>query len=393
MKRGISMAERTVAAPVANVPAAQAPAPAQPPGAPGPGEAGQAAMPCPGPLAYLPRPPAMQDDAPPDRAPEAENTAANSPSSAAQAAAGDNPFGISPLVFTAQRGSMAKLHALLKNPELDVDQLDPSTGLSALMAAAMNGHVEALAALTAAGARLELVDLLQGLNALGHALADTTGRSMPWLLAAGADANAPQTPLRRNAVMLAAWGGTVDNLRTLLARRDVPLDRTDPAGYSALHMAVRSNRPEAVECLLTAGASMTLATPSGQTALSIELWEKRGAVVDVLLQHGAELPAVDFFDVSAYPYSLAVADLCTNLEMPADAQANPLGLVDPRRLDAPLAFIAELNTMLESGQDLLPWLRSLGLRMACALPVFQCIATLPLPWPLLAARGEEAGAQ
>jgi hypothetical protein len=138
---------------------------------------------------------------------------------------------------------------------------------------------------------------------------------------------------------------------------------------------------------------MTLRTFTGSTALASALFSKHGAAVDVLLQHGAVLPYIDFFDVSGYPFTITLADLSANQETLADAQANPLGLADPQRLEQPLAFISELNAVLESGQDPGRWLRSLGVRMACALPVLQCLATLPETWPLLANKGQEANAQ
>ena len=67
-----------------------------------------------------------------------------------------NPHGLPPLILAASQGDLAKLEGLLQDPSVDINQIDPKIGVSALVAAAANGHVAVVARLVAAGANLAL---------------------------------------------------------------------------------------------------------------------------------------------------------------------------------------------------------------------------------------------
>jgi hypothetical protein len=213
------------------------------------------------------------------------------------------------------------------------------------------------------------------------------------LLAAGADVNHASRGKRRTALMLSTEADQVDIVRSLLQRPDIALNQTDAAGHSALYFAVGNNSPAVVQCLLAAGADMTLAASNGKTALAIAVDNERTAVVEAFMLHGARLQGVDFFDTAHGPFTVTLADLQAELQTPADPETNPLGMDNPKRLDQPLPFIDDLIAVLESDGVLLAWLRNQGLRMTCALPVAKCIASLPDSWTLLANSGRAVNQQ
>jgi ankyrin repeat protein len=451
----------------------------------------------PGPFAHVPRPPAMQHSAMqassasttsvgqegagqaavvPNSTGAAQGKVQNESTPASEAgststtsgasvtapnATDGNPHGFPPLIHAAHIGNLADLERLLQDPATDINQLDLKLSISALMAAAVRGHVALISRLIAAGAdtglvsprfgatalmvasghnktdavaclleagaqvnlaagpqrqtalmaavrhgSLEAVHMLvkrkgialdqldaSGQNAL-HLAADSNKPDMAkCLLAAGAQVNVQTTGQRLTALMHAAHRGHVEVMNALLARRNIAIDATDAAGLTALHWAANSNKPDAMACLLKAGASKTLVDASGNTALEFAIMYKHAAILEVLSHYGAALPDIDYFDAAHAAYTVTLADLAADLKLPADPQQNPLGLVAPAYLEQPAVVIDELVAVLESGQDLLRCLRAKGIRMAGALPVVECLAALASTWPALANNPQAATAQ
>jgi ankyrin repeat protein len=342
----------------------------------------------------------------------------------------DNPDGYPPLILAASKGWLTELKALLQDSALDINQRDKKYGMTALMAASCDNKPEVVACLLAAGAKVNLVAgearrtalMMAALN--GHvavveklaahmdivldqtdadgwiALHVAADKNKPdvvaWLLAAGAKVNLAAGEYRCTALMVAALSGHVEVVEKLVAHKDIVLDQTDADGWSALHWAANQNKPDVVAFLLAAGASITHVDAKGDTALIFAIVIKHAAVVEVLMQYGADLPGFQHVDLAQSPSDVAfhvtLADLDADRTSPADPQDNPLGLAAPHSLDDPLAVIDELLAVLESKQDLQGWLRAKGIRMACALPVVECLASLACTWPVLASGGRAATA-
>ncbi|MDB5756785.1 MAG: hypothetical protein JWM30_74 [Burkholderia sp.] len=333
---------------------------------------------------------------------------------------------LTPLMHAATRGYVEVMNVLLARRDIAIHALDEK-GLNALHWAADKNKPHAVACLLDAGAHvnfacrakkmtaliaaacgghLELVQMLvkrkdialdqmdgKGWSALHYASVLNKPDVVKCLLAAGAQVNLGTAEQRLTPLMQAAYRGYVEVMKALLARRDIAIDAPDAKGLNALHWAADNNKPDAVACLLVAGARMTLPDSSGRSALAIAIQNRSVAVLEVLSHHGATLPGIDQFDAAHAAYTVTVADLAADLKLPADPQQNPLGLVAPDDLDQPVAVIDKLVAALESGQDLQRWLRAKGFRMAGALPVVECLSALASTWPATANNRQAATAQ
>jgi ankyrin repeat protein len=248
----------------------------------------------PGPFAYVPRPAAMEDGgANPASAGSASNPREGSgeagaapaftdagrsqnqvePAIAAAAAStstlsgasstgsvvnAENPNGYPPLILAAFTGNHAALEILMRDPALDIHQRDPRSGMSALGAATVGGHVEMRHRLIAAGAAVDFRRPLAGIADLMDAAAANRPDVVTHLLASGAKVDLVAGKQRRTALMVAAQHGYVEVVKQLVAHKDIVLDQTDANGCSALHLAAEKNKPDVVACLLAAGAKVDL---------------------------------------------------------------------------------------------------------------------------------------
>ena len=348
-----------------------------------------------------------------------------------QAIAGDdNPHGFPPLILAAIKGRFAEVKLLLEDPAVDIDQVDQKFGGTALIAASCANKPEVVAFLLANGAKVNFaygehrrtalieasgcghVDVVKALLARKNIALDVTdaeGRSalffaagenkpegVACLLTAGAKVNLVCGKFPRTALMEAAFHGHVEVVKALLARKGIALDATDAEGRSALLIAADKNKPDVAACLLHAGASMTIVTADRKTAVTTAIAAKHAAVLEVLLQHGAPVTALDYDYLRRARPSVAFAVTFTDLDADrksnADPEGNPLGLAVPNSLDDAPAVIDELLAVLESKQDLQQWLWAKGIRMACVVPVVECLASLAGTWPVLANSAQAANA-
>jgi ankyrin repeat protein len=137
-----------------------------------------------------------------------------------------NPQGQPALTLALQRGSLKVADLLLTHPELRADALN-AAGETALMMAALHGHLGPMRRLLERGARL---DSPTGWTALHYA-------------ASGADPGAV----------------------ALLVERGVALDPVSPSGMTPLMMAARWGGEPVVDLLLARGADASRRHPGGAT--------------------------------------------------------------------------------------------------------------------------------
>ena len=343
----------------------------------------------------------------------------------------DNPHRFPPLILAAFQGRLAEVELLLQDPALDIDQIDRHSGQTALMAASFANKPGMAACLLAAGAKVnigcgerrrtalmvaalwgyvEVVKTLltrrdialdqtdaKGRNALFLAASKNKYEVVACLLAAGANVNFRNGDPGHTALGVAAIYGHVEVVRRLLACKGVVLNQPVSSGMNVLVLAAFNNRADVVACLLAAGESTSVADASGRAALSTAIANRHAAVVEVLMQYGAVLPGFKAVDPaqsrSAVAFAVTLADLDADRASPAGSQDNRLGLAAPHSLEDPPGVIDGLLAVFESQQDLQQWQRATGIRMACALPVLECIATLASVWPVLADGGRAANAQ
>ena len=397
MKRSHSVVARNMVAPVYSAtPKPPPPAAAQtadPPARPAAVEAAHAAMPFPGPYAHVP-PPAFT----------------------IPIALRPRRYAYPPLMLAAYEGDHAKLDRLLRQRGIDINQLDEGSGGSALVAAAERGYVGIVVALLDAGANVNCALLTSGMTVLMLACANghvdvvrallarkelvlehvlANGRSalhaaafknrpevVACLLAAGANINRADSRNWDTALTLAATRGYVEVVKVLVAWPGIKPDQTDMAGCCALQLGARNNHPDVVKWLLDHRAGSRPAMAGAAAALAVAIDKRHAAVIEVFMEHGADLPDVDFLAPGHDPFTVTLADLHASHRMPVARQLNPLGLLTAPAPNQLHACLQQFIDALDSRRDLLGWLREQGLRMACAVPVAQCLASYRNAWAI-----------
>jgi ankyrin repeat protein len=155
-----------------------------------------------------------------------------------------------------------------------------------LMVASINGRVEVMRVLLAAGARVHLGDS-DGRTALMHASYNGQVEAIRVLLAAGAQINQVDA-IGGTALMAASAQGQVEAIRVLLAA-GTQINHLDAHGQTAILAASAAGHVQAVKALLAAGADPRLVATNGATALSTAQRYKHPAVVSLLQAKLAEL--------------------------------------------------------------------------------------------------------
>ena len=158
-----------------------------------------------------------------------------------------------------------------------------NNGVTPLMIAAEEGHINAVTSLVKCGVNVHLQDK-DGQTALHHAMQSpqtSICEVLSCLIKNGADVNA-HTFRNETPLMLASRDDHV-NVVTFLIKHGADVDLQDKDGDIALHYAASSSLPEIVETLLNLGASHMCnhqgLTPLHQASISANI-----AVVEYLIQ-------------------------------------------------------------------------------------------------------------
>ncbi|TYI30436.1 hypothetical protein ES332_A05G387600v1 [Gossypium tomentosum] len=172
----------------------------------------------------------------------------------------------SPLMFVAQAGDVQALKALIGSGEANIDYQDDK-GFSAVMVAALKGHVEAFRLLVYAGADVKLLNksgetafTLSELNQNRHLFEKVM---LEFALEKG----------NRNAggfyaLHCAARHGVLDAVQ-LLTSRGYDVNVPDGNGYTPLMLAAREGHGSMCELLISDGANCYFKNAEGETALSL----------------------------------------------------------------------------------------------------------------------------
>jgi cytohesin len=238
----------------------------------------------------------------------------------------------------AEENSDPKMKELLETALEKFPHPRPS-GRTPLMLAALESEDTAfLARLMNAGEELEARDHY-GWTALMHAAwANPNPEIARFLINQGADVNA-EDHLSRTPLMVAAWHNANVEIFKVLVEAGALLNRRDLEGNSAVEIALKSDqseevlryfldvgstrtdekrlasdmllaasvftpRPEAIRMLLAGGASVNARGPDGQTPLMKAVAQNRSAVVEVLIDAGADVNAKDNKGVSVLDCAL-----------------------------------------------------------------------------------------
>ncbi|GAB2278559.1 hypothetical protein Dimus_013236 [Dionaea muscipula] len=161
----------------------------------------------------------------------------------------------SPLRFAAEAGDAEALKILVAQPEIDLDHQDEN-GFSAVMVAALEGHVEAFRVLVYAGADVKL-----------HA---NSGEDV---------------------IILSMISQKQEQIEKVMLEFALEMDQHHAGGFCALHCAARHGDLEAIKLLTTKGYDVNIPDGFGCTPLMIAAGEGHGHVCKLLIAYGAKCDA------------------------------------------------------------------------------------------------------
>jgi ankyrin repeat protein len=205
-------------------------------------------------------------------------------------------YGVTPLYLAAENGSAPVIAALLE-AGADPNTAAP-TGQTVLMTAVRNGKVDAIALLLDRGAVLDARDPEFEQTALMLAVREGNAEAVALLIERGADVDAhtrigptPEfvPPCKRTGCFSEGAG---------INRGGIPNRGWRPpvrGGLTPLLYAARDGRTAEAEQLIAAGADIEQAEANGIRPLLMALLTYRLDIVHLLLEHGADVNADDFW--------------------------------------------------------------------------------------------------
>ncbi|KAK9120035.1 hypothetical protein Scep_018128 [Stephania cephalantha] len=172
----------------------------------------------------------------------------------------------SPLMFVARTGNVEALKTLIRQPSTDLDWQDEK-GFSAVMATAIEGHVEAFRVLVYAGADVKLLNKL-GDSAISLSQMSHKSDLFEKVLLEFALEKGNHGAKGFYVLHCAARRGDVDAVR-LLTSRGYDVNAPDTDDYTPLMLAAREGHGSLCELLISCGARCDIKTARGETALSL----------------------------------------------------------------------------------------------------------------------------
>src|SRR5205814_6671481 len=172
------------------------------------------------------------------------------------------------LMAAALNGDLDAVNCLLDHGA-NVKAQTP-TGFTALIAAALSGNAKVVALLLERGADPNAVSKLErGILQTPAGVAASLGHAdcLRLLMAAGADVNVQGGPFNHNALLGAATTPSKETVRLLLAKANI--NATDSNGNTALDWAGRRGEPDIVKMLREAGAEPSKPLPHPEKALAL----------------------------------------------------------------------------------------------------------------------------
>lgn len=195
--------------------------------------------------------------------------------------------GNTPLIYAAQKGLDGNIKQLLANGA-NTNYRNPATGLSALAAAAAEGHSSTLRLLVRTGkADVNLPDL-SGRAPIFYAMERNQEDALRTLLTLGANPNV-QDNVGVTPLMRAAAKNQKTIVQILLKQKGTNVETQDLQGRTALIYSVYAAETAPAQALLKAGANLNAQDAAGNTALLTAIKAKNDRTALFLIQQGADL--------------------------------------------------------------------------------------------------------
>jgi ankyrin repeat protein len=199
----------------------------------------------------------------------------------------------------ARHGRLVEIADVVLERGYDL-QLRDRKGLTPLLWAAQNGHVETVTWLLDQGVDINAKENYN-MTALMLAARTGQGRCVQALVARGANMRCRDKEFN-TALMWAAFNGHDDTVRCLAAAGAGLEVRRKQNGNTALLAAAGKGRASTVECLLECGAKLAATDDWGNTALMLAAKGGHVKVVKVLLGLGADATVVSEEGMTAMAY-------------------------------------------------------------------------------------------
>lgn len=167
-----------------------------------------------------------------------------------------------------------------------IDSIDNHQGLTALMLASGEGHIETVKLLLDKGAKIDISDN-KGLTALHLASINGYFKTVRLLIDEMENIDIAGKINGLTALMLASGKGHIKTVKLLL-NREAKIDATDKNYRTALMWACLQNRISIVELLLRREAKTNIVNKEQQTALAIARVKGYTDIVQLLIDYGAQ---------------------------------------------------------------------------------------------------------
>ncbi|XP_037951151.1 protein TANC2, partial [Teleopsis dalmanni] len=253
------------------------------------------------------------------------------------------------LIAAAGKDHVTILEDLLEVDDVDINEVEHSTGDLAITAAARNGCIDALGILISRGAKIDAYNK-QGFTALWLAVKEGHWAVVEKLLQNGADIDEAVGATKKTPLMIAAEEGHIELLE-LLTDRGATLEAQDHDGFTALSWACLRGRQTAAKCLIEKGCDKNHADNNGRTALDLAAYQGSANLVQYLLEQGANIEHVDVNGMRPLDRSIA----CRNIQvvqvfLRKGAKIGPTTW--SMAMGKPEILIVLLNKLLEDGNVL-----------------------------------------
>ncbi|WP_374029279.1 ankyrin repeat domain-containing protein [Bdellovibrio bacteriovorus] len=170
------------------------------------------------------------------------------------------------LIKASETGDQAKVTALLKDKKINLNAQD-EVGMTALMSAALGGHVDILKQLVSKKVSLETKNQ-SGDTALAVAVTNDQFAAAKALIKAGANVDVTVAGEEGDTLFMRSLGD-IETAKLILQKNKALINKTNKLGETALIQSIRFGNIEAVKLLISQGADSKIKTKDGQTALDI----------------------------------------------------------------------------------------------------------------------------